>query len=52
MPLKLSPDLPSVPQGLKRYYARAGNDNAAVGQIYESNQFSDQKMRCQYGLLN
>ena len=52
MPLRLIPDLPSSPQGLKRYYACVGNKKAAVGQIYESTQFSDQKTRWQYGLLN
>ena len=52
MPLRLIPDLPSAPHLLKRYYARVGNGKASVGQIYESNQFTDQKTRWQYGLMN
>ena len=47
MPLRLIPDLPSSPQGLKPYYACVGNKKATVGQIYESTHFSDQKTRWQ-----
>ena len=51
MPLRLIPDLPSVPHGHRRYYVRVGNRKTPVVLLYENlkdidlNQFQDNDSR-------